>query len=223
MMRLALYYAPGPDDPLWPAGCSWLGRDPETAAPLSQPDLPDIAAVTAEPRRYGFHATLKPPMRLATGWDAFLRDATALAAEIAPFALPPLAVRDLSGFLALRETAPCPELQALADACVAGVDRHRAPPDAAELARRPRHGLTPQRAAMLARWGYPDVFATWRFHMTLTRRLAPAEHAFWHEAASAHFAAALARPRRVEEVCVFVQPAPAAPFVIAERLPLGRR
>ena len=61
-----------------------------------------------------------------------------------------------------------PALQALADACVEGVDRHRAPPDEAELARRRGAGLSPEREANLRRWGYPDVFETWRFHMTLT-------------------------------------------------------
>jgi hypothetical protein len=35
-----------------------LGRDPESGAPTPQPDIPDIAEVTAEPRLYGFHATL---------------------------------------------------------------------------------------------------------------------------------------------------------------------
>ena len=106
---------------------------------------PDIAEVTAEPRLYGFHATLKPPMRLAdrpargTMWS---RAAAALADRIAPFDLPPLAVQDLFGFLALRETAPSAPLQALADACVEHLDPFRAPPSEAELARRRRANLT---------------------------------------------------------------------------------
>ena len=48
--RVALYYAPALDDPLWRAGCAWLGRDPETGRPCSSRDLPDIAAVTADAR-----------------------------------------------------------------------------------------------------------------------------------------------------------------------------
>ena len=69
-------------------------------------------AITAEPRLYGFHATLKPPMRLAAGrqWFDVLEAATELADRTAPFALPALAVSDVFGFLALRETAPCPAL-----------------------------------------------------------------------------------------------------------------
>jgi putative phosphonate metabolism protein len=218
-MRIAIYYAPAVDDPLHEAGSTWLGRD-TTAGLLNQPDLPDIAAVTAEARRYGFHATLKPPMRLTagSGLDDLLTEAASLAASLRPFELPPLAVADLHGFLALRETTPSVELQALADACVAWLDRFRAPADPAELERRRSSGLSLAREANLVRWGYPDVFATWRFHMTLTRRLASAEQTFWQPQAEAHFAAALNQPRMVRELCVFVEKAPDEPFTLAERL-----
>jgi len=218
--RVALYYAPALSDPLWKAACSWLGRDPETAAALPQPDLPDIHAVTADARMYGFHCTLKPPMRLATNYGAFVDDAAALARGIAPFAMPPLHVADLSGFLAVREAEPCPALHALADACVAGVDRHRAPPDAIELARRRKGRLSAAHEANLRRWGYPGVFGEWRFHMTLTRRLTDSERALFQPAAVAHLANALPHPRRVDEICVFTQAGTGAPFTIAERLPL---
>ncbi len=85
--RFAVYYAPRPDDPLAAAGASWLGRDAETNAPVSTPPFPGMAEVTAEARRYGFHATLKPPMRLAPGrgWLALRDAAGALASSLAPF------------------------------------------------------------------------------------------------------------------------------------------
>ncbi len=217
-VRAALYYAPALSDPLWPSGCAWLGRDPETAARLALPA--DRDAITAEPRAYGFHATLKPPMRLRGTWDRFIAGVDALAARTAPFGLPPLAVADLSGFLALRETTPCPPLHALANACVEALDAFRIPPTDAELARRRAAGLSPLQEAMLVRWGYPHVFAAWRFHMTLTRRLGDAERPAWQAAATAHFAAALAAPRRVEDICVFAQPGADQPFTLAERLTL---
>lgn len=220
--RFAAYFAPPSDDPLFAAGATWLGRDPASGAPAPQPGLPGIEEVTAEPRLYGFHATLKPPMRLAEGrqWVDLLAATEALAARIAPFTLPPLAVMDLRGFLALRETAPCPPLQALADACVADLDPLRAPPSQAEIDRRRKSSLTVEQAAMLARWGYPYVFATWFFHMTLTRRLNETEQAASLPAAQAHFAPALAVPQRVTDICLFAQAAPGAPFMIAERIKL---
>ena len=216
--RAAIYYAPEEDDPLWQAGCDWLGRDPASGRLYPAPERDEL---TAEPRLYGFHGTLKPPMRLAHPWHALVEDAAALAARLAPFELPRLAVADLSGFLALRETAPCPPLQALADACVTELDTHRVPADPDEIARRRRAGLTPEQDAVLLDWGYPYVLTTWRFHMTLTRRLSADELATALPAAEAHFAAACAVPRRVASVCLFSQAAPGAPFLLAERLPLG--
>jgi putative phosphonate metabolism protein len=220
--RVALYYAPLPDDPLTAASAAWLGRDVVTNAPVPQPSVEGIAEATAEPRVYGFHATLKPPMRLAdgVGWTGFLAAVRRMAAGIAPFDLPPMAVRDLHGFLALRETVASPPLQALADACVGELDAFRAPPGTDELARRRKAALTHQQDAMLVRWGYPYVFGTWFFHMTLTRRLSDAEKARFRPAAEDWFAPALAARRRVEDVCVFTQAAPGSAFVLAERVGL---
>jgi putative phosphonate metabolism protein len=220
--RVAVYYAPTPEDPLFAEAATWLGRDPESGAPAPQPDHPDIAEVTAAARRYGFHATLKPPMRLAPGrvWDELRDAAQALAGRIAPFDLPPLQVENLDGFLALRETTPSPALQALADICVAELDPFRAPPGADELARRRRAGLSAVQDALLVRWGYPYVFGAWFFHLTLTRRLTEAERARWQPAAEAHFARALALPRRVADLCLFTQASPGADFLVAERIAL---
>ena len=221
-MRVALYYAPPIDDPLHAAASTWLGRDAEANAACPQPDLPDIQAITADARGYGFHATLKAPMRLTRGtsWDAFVDAVRTTAAGIHAFNLPKLHVADLHGFLALRETEPSPPLQALSDICVAGVDDFRAPPTADEIAKRRRHGLPPVQQVLLARWGYTYVFGEFFFHMTLTRRLTPAEKAIYLPAAQTHFAGALDRPRRVTDIALFTQAGPGAPFVITERIPL---
>lgn len=220
MMRVAVYYTPQPDDPLFAEAATWLGRDPESDAPVPQPDITNIAEVTAEPRLYGFHATLKPPMRLKQGYQWFdvIGAATQVASRIAPFELPQLAVSDVHGFLALRETSACAPLQALADACVEHLDHLREPLTDDEIARRRRARLTSQQDAMLLRWGYPYVFETWFFHMTLTRRLNAAEKEVFMPAAEAYFERAIVRPRQVSDICLFVQPAANEPFVIEERL-----
>ncbi|MDB5411787.1 MAG: hypothetical protein JWR10_122 [Rubritepida sp.] len=220
-MRVAVYWAPDLGDPLHDAGSRWLGRDAETGVELPQPILPDLAAITADPRSYGLHATLKPPFRLAAGYAEFLAEVVRWAASIVPFDLPPLAVQDLKGFLALRESTPCPALHALADNAVAALDAHRAQPSQDELARRRKSGLSSAQEELLLRWGYPYVMVEWRFHVTLTRRLSPEEAAVIRPAAEAHFASIAGVPRKVGAVCVFTQAAPGKPFLIAERIPLG--
>lgn len=220
-MRAAIYYAPELDDPLHAAASAWLGRDAVSGEALAQPDLPEVAAITADPRGYGFHATLKPPFRLATSYEALLADTRRWAATQAPFALPPLSVQDLKGFLALREAEPCPPLHALADSAVEALDAHRAPPTEEELARRRKAKLSAAHEALLARWGYPYVMGEWQFHMTLTRRLTPEERDTYRPAAEAYFADIAGVPRKVGTVCVFTQAAPGAPFLIGERIRLG--
>ncbi len=222
MHRVAVYYAPATDDPLWDAAARWLGRDPETGMPVPQPPIDGIAEWTADPRLYGFHGTLKPPMRLAPGrtWQEFVAAVRDLAAGIASFDLPPLEVADICGFLALRETTPCPALQALADLTIAALDEFRAPLTEDELARRLRGNRTPAEVAMIRRYGYPYAFGTWFFHLTITRRLSPAEHAAIRAAAEAHFAPVVGASRRVTDLAVFTQAEVGAAFVAAERLKL---
>lgn len=147
-------------------------------------------------------------------------DALRLAARTRPFALPPLALTDFHGFLCLRETAPCPALQALCDACVRELDAHRAPPMPEETAKRDPARMTPRQRALLERWGYHYVFEEWWFHVTLSRRLTAAERAAVEPRLAAHLGEAPALPRRVTELCLFTEAAPGAPFLIAERLPL---
>jgi putative phosphonate metabolism protein len=221
--RFAIYYTPELDDPLWTAGNRWLGRDPETGATISRPASIDIPNLTDEPAAYGLHATLKPPMRLADGtrYEDFAATVADMAAGLHTFALPPLAVENLDGFLALREQEPSPDLQALADCAVATLDCFREQPEAAELARRRKHGLTEAEDAMLERWGYPYVFQLWRFHITLSRRLDEAEMTKARPLAEAYFAEPLAYRRRISSLAVFTQRASGEPFLIAERFPLA--
>jgi len=131
--RVALYYAPEPGSELDRFGASWLGRDAVTGRSIDAPVLPGITGsmrrdITATARKYGFHATLKPPFALATSRVGFDEAVAEFARNMAPFEAPPLTVGVLDGFVALLPSAPSPELRALADGCVTAFRKHAAPP-----------------------------------------------------------------------------------------------
>lgn len=220
--RYAIYWAPERAHPLWRAGCEWLGRDPEDSGFTHPPH-----DSTDEPRRYGFHATLKAPIRLREGAtrEEFETTLAALAAGMPRFQIPPLEVNTLGGFVALQPAfvvdAHHP-LRRLADACVRELDGFRAPMDASELERRAA-GLSEAQRELLARWGYPHVFDHWHFHMTLSDSLPPEAQGKRErivQEARRHFVAALAAPLACESVSLFVEPAPGESFVLARRFPL---
>jgi putative phosphonate metabolism protein len=226
--RFAIYFAPPRAHPLWQAGCALLGRDPETGEALRQPPLAGIdparfAAITADARRYGWHATLKPPFALADGaTEEELRVAVAhFARSRPPFPMPPLRLACLSGFLAVVPERPAPALDDLAAAAVRALDPFRRPATPEELLRRRAAGLDAIEERNLERWGYPYVMERFRFHMTLTARLEDAEREAVAASVALHLAPALAAPLVADAVALYVEPAPGAPFRLSERFALG--
>ena len=213
MTRYALYLAPPPGSPLPRRAAAWFGHE---AVPGPPPDR--RRAITASPRRYGFHATLKAPFRLKGGTsahglhaavDAFAKGRTAFPLR--------LEVAMLKGFVACRLAAPSPPLQALADEVVRAFDPFRAPPDGAELARRRRSPLTPAQDANLEAWGYPYVFDDFTFHMTLSERLAGEEAERVLAAARDWFGEVLVEPFVVDAIGIFEEKAPGAEFQMTGR------
>lgn len=173
--RYAIYYAPPVQSPLWRFGCSVVGYDAATGEAVPPPALRRFDAdhwreITSEPRRYGFHGTLKAPFRLTPGkTEAELREVCArFARDRAPFACAGVKLAQIGRFLALKTASPCAALDRLAAGAVAAFDEFRAPMTAAELERRQRASLTPRQQEYLGRWGYPFVLEDFRFHMTLT-------------------------------------------------------
>jgi putative phosphonate metabolism protein len=225
-LRLAVYAAPAAGTPLHAFASAWLGRDADTGADVPQPTVPGLAperlrAITGSPRHYGFHATLKAPFVPAPGVGAAaVADAAgALARRLRPVQVP-LALGSLGGFLALVPAGPLPALDRLAAACVTELDSLRAPLDGAELARRRAAGLDPVEDAHLARWGYPYVLDRFRYHMTLTERLAEPEHAAVRAALAPRVAPLCAAPWPLDALVVFAQADRAAPFTVVSRHPL---
>ena len=225
--RHALYFAPRAGTRLAHFGDHWLGRDAESGALLDQPGLEGwddarLRLLTDAPRHYGFHGTLKPPFRLAQGYDSdMLRQALlGFAASRSAFEIHALQLQEIGNFLALTARGAVPALRDLADACVMEFDSYRAPPDAAEIAKRQAAGLTPRQQELLARWGYPYVLDEFRFHLSLTGPIEDRQE-------RARLAAALAplvesivsEPVPVGEVCLFVQPDRTTPFRLTDRFP----
>ncbi|WP_171176893.1 DUF1045 domain-containing protein [Ruegeria sp. HKCCD8929] len=173
--RYAIYYAP-PADAEWTRfGTAWLGWDMETGTEIAQPQVDglDVPSITATPRKYGLHGTLKPPFRLAEGQSllALQEACAALAATRVPVTLAGLKIARLGRFLAARPLGDTSGLNALAAASVRELDGFRAPASDTELARRRASGLTPAQEQNLSQWGYPYVMDDFRFHITLTGRL----------------------------------------------------
>jgi putative phosphonate metabolism protein len=182
--RYAIYYVPARDSVLDRFGAQLLGYDAWTGATLLFPDFAtqtatDWQELTQDPRKYGFHATLKAPMSLASGnTEAELLAACSAFAE-KPRVIPVITpvIDAISGFIAVVPSARSRELEQLAADCVIELDRFRAPMTPEDRSRRNPSNLTPRQSELLDRWGYPYVMEEFRFHMTLTGRLDAARRA----------------------------------------------
>jgi putative phosphonate metabolism protein len=191
--RFAIYFVPGADTALYRFGASVLGYDCYAGASITRMHADGLAeadwtALTAEPRTYGFHATLKAPFRLRDEFAEADLLAEMQASAVALSNIPTFAptVELIGGFVALVPQDSTPALDRLAAQCVKSFDRFRAPMTTDEKARRTAAGLSAAQAENLERWGYPYVLDEFRFHMTLTGRIAPdrrtAVHALLREA-----------------------------------------
>ena len=226
--RYAVYFMPAADTALGRAGSAWLGRDAVTNRTVPQPasvgiDPDALAARTATPRRYGFHATLKAPFRLAAEFRRNDLEAAiaSLAADCPAFGLG-LQVGCLRNFVALLPREPgTDQAGQLARGCVIALDRFRAPLTPVEYARRKPENLPPRERGLLDRWGYPYVLEAFRFHITLSGRLAGPALADTRVAAKGWFAPLLRAPVQVDAITLCHEVQPDGPFVVLRRYPLG--
>jgi putative phosphonate metabolism protein len=228
--RYAVYYAPAADSPLWRFGCATLGYDAFTGEDVAFAVPPRCDAemwpqLTAEPRRYGFHATLKAPFELANGRSEGQLRAFAhqIAAGLTAVPLAGLAVTALGRFIALTPAEPSPALQKLAFDIVQAFEPFRAPLGAADLERRLASPLTPAQRAYLEAYGYPYVGDAFRFHMTLTGSLPQDDVAGAVTALSGAYAAAVPlTPAVVDRLALFRQDSRESRFHLLDSFTLGR-
>ncbi|WP_299818152.1 DUF1045 domain-containing protein [uncultured Roseibium sp.] len=221
-MRYAIYFAAEADDRLMQLGNAWLGRDPFSGEDLRQPEIAGLSPetvreLTADPRRYGFHGTLKAPFFLREGENeaTLLEACAAFAGRIAPFEIRGLDVNRLGKFLALTPNGSEPDLQAFAAQCLRAFEPFRAPLSSADLERRRKSGLTLRQDAYLSDWGYPYIFDEFRFHMTLSNKLDNETEAdALAQAARSFFAELTGRPRTCHTFGLYVEPEAGGPFQV---------
>lgn len=219
--RYAIYYVPAPDSVLYRFGAEIIGYDAFTGEGCESPEtfrsFSDWTALTADPRKYGFHGTLKAPFPLAASAreDDLAAAVEAFIARDIPRIAP---VVDLLGdFVAIVPARPVEALSKLADDCVTQFERFRAPLTEAERARRLKSRLTPRQIGHVDRFGYPYVFEDFRFHMTLTGRLTDARRDDILARLRKAFTELKIDDIAVDAVALFRQPAPGKPFEIIAR------
>lgn len=221
--RVAIYFAPDVHSDWWRTGSEWIGRCASTGQAFPPPQIEGLTPsafteLTAAPRRYGWHATLKAPFQLAPGQDLdSLRQAVRrLCTSRTPFDLAPLEVTRMGSFLALRPAHAQAALEDLAADCVRQLHPLAAPLSENELARRRKSPLTPEQDALLQTWGYPYVMRHFRCHFSLTGPLPADAVAPLSDAATERFRALPAC--RADRLSIFIEPEPGAPFRLLEQV-----
>lgn len=221
--RYAVFFSPPPGSQTANLGATWLGRDVDTGHTLPRPQ-DHAEQLTAKPRGYGFHATLRAPFRPVAGVDrlTICNLVASLARRLSPATIPILELRHISNFIALVPAAPCPTVDAIAAACIQDTESIRAPLDNAELARRRSVPLTFRQMRFLARWGYPYVMEDFQFHMTVAGPVDAQDAREISPALESHFKPLLARPLQIDALSLFYQAAPDQNFLRVAFFPLNR-
>ena len=228
--RYAIYYVPAPGSELDRFGARLLGYDAFNGSDLPFADgmlqaMPDWRDLTSDPRRYGFHATLKAPMSLAPGKTGveLLAACAAFAATPRPIPVIRPVVGSIEGFIAVIPAEPAPELIRLAADCVGAFDSFRAPLSEADRARRKPAQLTPAQREHLDRWGYPYVMDDFRFHMTLTGRLGAERREPLLKVLAERFAVLGLDTLPIDRIALFRQENAVSRFRIVDHWKLGSR
>lgn len=227
--RYAIYFVPAADTALYRFGAAALAYDCFAGVDIPTFDALPVDAgawheLTAGPRRYGFHATLKAPFGLAAerseaelvaAFESFARDL-----DVFPTVDP--VVRLLQRFVAIVPAGETAALRELAASCVTRFDGFRAPLTEADRRRRLAAHLTAQQIAHAERWGYPYVFDEFRFHMTLTGALAPDRQAPMLSYLRDGFSRCCGeRPIPIDRLALLRQDSPDARFVVIAYAPIG--
>ena len=224
--RYAIYFCPAPDSAWWQAGSSWLGRCAWTSDTHAQPKIAglseaEFATRTSDPRRYGWHATLKAPFSLnADVRLGDLREAVAvLAKRLTGIQNLKLHPARLGHFIALIPSLAeqASQINHIAREVVEHVHPLVRPLTEDEIARRRKSKLTPEQDALMLRWGYPYVMDHFKFHLSLTDRLDQLPESIVSSiltAADTHFGSL--PDLHLDGLAIFAEPVKGADFRLVE-------
>jgi putative phosphonate metabolism protein len=220
--RYALYYAPEPHTALWQFGSAVLAYDAASVQALTTPDFAGTFAdrwmeLTHEPRKYGFHATLKAPFRLHGDFDEerLVLAMHDFARVTKKASIEGLAVGSIGPFIALKPVGDDRALNQLAARIVDHFDAFRAPLSDDERARRLKSPLTGRQMTYLEHYGYPYVHEEFRFHMTLTHSLHVDDRDAMRALLDEAYRSSVSEPvRAIDRICLYKQDAPDMRFRI---------
>lgn len=227
-MRYALFYTPPENHELTRLAATWLGRNPFSGTSYEHRGFEmmpaaRLADLTAAPRRYGFHATLKAPFYLTEDQteNQLISAVEAFCEHHDTFEMPMLKVGRLGPFFALVPADDADELNRFASQIVRQFDQFRAPMSEADYARRKPDQLDDQQRANLQQWGYPYIFDNFRFHMTLTGPVPEHEAQLVTDILTSQFNPLLQAPLNCTHLTVFCEAGRGAPFRVRCSIPLA--
>lgn len=216
--RYAIYYIP--DLPLFQIGSDWLGWNSITGQDTSL--SADHHRITDRPRKYGFHATVKPPFSLASNSTlGELQNAFhAFCATVSPATGGTLKISRLGRFLAMTQDVQSNEVTELAASTVSHFDKFRAPQSDQDIEKRRQRRLTPEQDALMLRWGYPYVMQEFKFHMTLTGPLQNDEIETIKRDANTRFQEFLGQPLKIASLALLGEASDSGRFHVINKLSL---
>lgn len=216
--RFAIYFAPSEASSLCRFGEAVLGRSALSArgddASSTFHDQARWRQLTTRPAHYGFHATLKAPFELQTGYsvEQLCSALTEFAALQAAIELPDLYPRRLTHFMALTVGKQPDALCQFAQDCVEAFEPFRAPLDEKDTKRRLASNLTARQQTLLSQFGYPYVAEQFRFHMTLSGALGDSDQDFeqWLEL---QYSECVKEDPTLDRIALYYQPDRQSPFI----------
>lgn len=222
--RYAIYYLPPKGSELERFGAQWFGYDitnGQAVDPLRVHEF-DLALMTQNARKYGFHATLMAPfpLRKKYKYDDLRLRVTKLAEQTSSFPVSALRFKSLSGHLTLIPNHHATALNLLEERLVTKLNKFRKKKSGEAFKKRLQVKLNALEREYLDDYGYPYVLDHFRFHFTLSDRADKPERTALIEYLERHFSEVFAQPQGIEELAIVGERSDGF-FEEIERVPLG--